>query len=81
METGVQLLGSCRRLLRAVSMIERYGDGSGIVMRAARLRLVGRQCSRTVLVLFLAMQYFLLYPVFLVWSDLRDVAVAIVLSK
>jgi len=50
MKTGVQLLGSCRRLLRAVSMIEKYGDGSRMVSEPARLRLVGRQCSRTVVV-------------------------------
>lgn len=51
MKTGSQLLGSCRRLLRAVSTIEKYDERSGMLIRAARLRLVGRQCSGTVLIL------------------------------
>jgi hypothetical protein len=61
MKTGVQLLGSCRRLLRAVSMIEKY-DRSGMLIRAARLRLVGRQCSSTVLILAMLEFPAILFP-------------------
>jgi hypothetical protein len=46
MKTGVRLLGTCHRLLRAVLMIKWSDDKSGMVIGAARLRLVGRQCKQ-----------------------------------
>ena len=78
MKTGVQLLGSCRRLLRAVSMIEKYGDGSRMVNLHVYVLSGG---SAAGLSSSLRSKSFLLYPVSIVWCNCRDVAVAIVLSK
>jgi hypothetical protein len=51
MKTGVRLLGTCHRLLRAVLMIKWSDDKSGMVIGAAVYVLSGGSASRTAFVL------------------------------